>query len=53
MVIVAEGVDSAYNVAQKIKDATSLDTRVTVLGHVQRGRGAHLPRPDRRHLYGL
>lgn len=37
MVIVAEGVDSAYNVAQKIKDATSLDTRVTVLGHVQRG----------------
>lgn len=37
MVIVAEGVGSAYDVAAKIKEATSLDTRVTVLGHVQRG----------------
>ncbi len=38
MVIVAEGVEgSAYQVADKIKEATSLDTRVTVLGHVQRG----------------
>jgi len=37
MVIVAEGVDSAYDVAAKIKEATSLDTRVTILGHVQRG----------------
>jgi len=36
-IIVAEGVGSAYDVAQKIHDATSLDTRVTVLGHVQRG----------------
>jgi len=35
--IVAEGVGSAYDVAAKIKQATSLDTRVTVLGHVQRG----------------
>lgn len=37
MVIVAEGVGSAYDVAAKIKETTSLDTRVTVLGHVQRG----------------
>ncbi len=38
MVIVAEGVpDGAYGVAQKIKDTLALDTRVTVLGHVQRG----------------
>ena len=38
MVIVAEGVEGgAYEVADKIRDATSLDTRVTVLGHVQRG----------------
>ena len=38
MVIVAEGVPGgAYRVAEKIKDATALDTRVTVLGHVQRG----------------
>lgn len=38
MVIVAEGVaGGAYGVAQKISEATSLDTRVTILGHVQRG----------------
>lgn len=38
MVIVAEGVPGgAYGVAQQIKDETALDTRVTVLGHVQRG----------------
>lgn len=38
MVIVAEGVDGgAYGVAQQIKEYTALDTRVTVLGHVQRG----------------
>lgn len=38
MVIVAEGVEGgAYGVADKIRAATSLDTRVTILGHVQRG----------------
>lgn len=38
MVIVAEGVEGgAYAVAQKIKEYTALDTRVTILGHVQRG----------------
>lgn len=38
MIIVAEGVpDGAYGVAQKIRDELALDTRVTVLGHVQRG----------------
>ena len=38
MVIVAEGVPGgAYRVAEQIKNATALDTRVTVLGHVQRG----------------
>ncbi len=38
MIIVAEGVEGgAYGVAQKITEATALDTRVTVLGHVQRG----------------
>ncbi len=38
MVIVAEGVEGgAYLVADKIRTATALDTRVTVLGHVQRG----------------
>lgn len=38
MVIVAEGVEGgAYGIAQKITEATALDTRVTILGHVQRG----------------
>lgn len=37
MIIVAEGVGSSYDVAAKIKESTALDTRVTVLGHIQRG----------------
>ena len=38
MIIVAEGVEGgAYEVARKITEATSVDTRVTILGHVQRG----------------
>lgn len=36
-IIVAEGVGSAYDIAARINEATALDTRVTVLGHVQRG----------------
>jgi len=38
MVIVAEGVrGGAYEVSKKIADGMGLDTRVTILGHVQRG----------------
>lgn len=37
MIIVAEGAGSAYDVAQQIHDSLGVDTRVTVLGHVQRG----------------
>ncbi|OEF95582.1 6-phosphofructokinase [Desulfuribacillus alkaliarsenatis] len=37
IIIVAEGVGSGEMVAEKIKKHTGLDTRVTVLGHVQRG----------------
>ena len=38
MVIVAEGVpNGGYGVAQQIREELALDTRVTVLGHVQRG----------------
>lgn len=38
MIIVAEGVEGgAYEVARIIKEETALDTRVTILGHVQRG----------------
>jgi len=37
-VIVAEGVrEPAQSIAEKIKDATGIDTRVTTLGHLQRG----------------
>ena len=37
MIVVAEGAGSAAEIAAKIKDATDLDPRVTVLGHIQRG----------------
>ena len=37
MIIVAEGVGDANDIAQKIRDSIDLDPRVTVLGHIQRG----------------
>lgn len=37
MIVVAEGVTSAADIAQRIKDTIDLDPRVTVLGHIQRG----------------
>ncbi|KIV52216.1 6-phosphofructokinase [Aneurinibacillus migulanus] len=37
IIIVAEGVCPASEIAQRIKEEAGLDTRVTVLGHVQRG----------------
>jgi len=37
IIIVAEGVGTGEMVANHIKNATGLETRVTVLGHVQRG----------------
>jgi 6-phosphofructokinase 1 len=43
MVIVAEGVDPVHVIADKIHEATGIETRVTALGHVQRG-GAPLMR---------
>ena len=36
-VIVAEGAGSAQDVAAKIKASTGIETRVTILGHIQRG----------------
>lgn len=36
-IIVAEGAASANDVAQIVRDKTGIETRVTVLGHVQRG----------------
>ncbi|WP_252314611.1 6-phosphofructokinase [Sinobaca sp. H24] len=37
IIIVAEGVGSGPEFGKKIEDATNLETRVTVLGHIQRG----------------
>lgn len=37
IIIVAEGAAGAHDVAEKITERTSLETRVVVLGHIQRG----------------
>ena len=37
IIIVAEGYGSAQEVADQIHEATGMDTRVTILGHIQRG----------------
>ncbi|QKY69664.1 6-phosphofructokinase [Lentibacillus sp. CBA3610] len=37
IIILAEGVGSAFDYAEKIKETADLETRVTVLGHIQRG----------------
>ncbi|MBM7554983.1 6-phosphofructokinase [Thalassobacillus pellis] len=37
IIVVAEGVGSGFEFGQRIKEATDLETRVTVLGHTQRG----------------
>lgn len=37
IIIVAEGVGSGFEFGDKIKEEINVDTRVTVLGHIQRG----------------
>ena len=37
IIIVAEGYGSAQDIADQIHEATGIDTRVTILGHIQRG----------------
>ncbi len=37
MIVVAEGASKATHLAEQIKQATDLDPRITVLGHIQRG----------------
>lgn len=37
MIVVAEGAASALEISKRIKDTITLDPRVTVLGHIQRG----------------
>lgn len=37
IIVVAEGVGSGMDVAQRLKERTGMECRVTVLGHIQRG----------------
>lgn len=37
IIIVAEGVGSGAEISRKIKEKTNMDTRISVLGHIQRG----------------
>lgn len=37
IILVAEGVSNAFEISKKIHDVSGLDTRVTILGHIQRG----------------
>ena len=37
IILVAEGAASGYQISEEIKEITGLETRVTVLGHLQRG----------------
>lgn len=37
IIILAEGIGNAYDVAGELVDRTGIDTRVTILGHTQRG----------------
>ena len=37
MIVVAEGVGSAFDIGKRIHDEIGIDPRVTVLGHIQRG----------------
>ena len=37
IVIVAEGIGGSVEIAKKIEDATGMESRATILGHVQRG----------------
>lgn len=37
IIVVAEGVGNSYDIAKTVNDETGVETKVTVLGHVQRG----------------
>lgn len=37
IIVLAEGVGNAYDVAKDLGEKTGIDTRVTILGHIQRG----------------
>ncbi len=53
IIIIAEGVGHAQDLANEIQSRTGIDSRATVLGHVQRG-GSPLPAgPCHGQPYGL
>ena len=37
IILVAEGIGSGVDIGEKVKQMTGWETRVTVLGHIQRG----------------
>jgi len=37
IIILAEGVGNAYELSKSIEEKTDIETRVTILGHIQRG----------------
>lgn len=37
IIVLAEGVGNPYDIAKYVKETSGIDTRVTILGHVQRG----------------
>jgi 6-phosphofructokinase 1 len=43
LIIVAEGVGNVFEIAEQVIEKTGIDTRVTVLGHVQRGGAPSAP----------
>lgn len=37
IIVVAEGLENSAEIAQQVKEATGIETRLTIIGHVQRG----------------
>ena len=37
LILLAEGVGGAFELAKEVEDVTGIETRATVLGHIQRG----------------
>lgn len=37
IIVIAEGIGNAYEVSEEIEEKTGAETRVTILGHIQRG----------------
>ena len=37
LIILAEGVGGAYELAKEVEEVTGIETRATILGHIQRG----------------